>query len=58
MRTPEEYRNYAEECRMIAATMTNATMRAQMLAMAEQWDALAGERAKTLMMKSKLVKKR
>ncbi|HEX5279445.1 MAG TPA: hypothetical protein VFW28_05165 [Micropepsaceae bacterium] len=54
MKEPEEYRNYAEECRMIASGMRDAAIRAQMLAMAEQWDSLADEREKVIAIRAKL----
>lgn len=43
-----EYRQHAEECRALAAKMTNREEREQLLAMAATWDRLAEERVQTL----------
>jgi hypothetical protein len=44
----EEFRKHAEECRVMASRMRNAVQREQFLALAKQWDDLAGEREKLL----------
>jgi hypothetical protein len=44
----EEYRQHARECRDLAAQMPSAEQREQLLAMAEHWERLAQERARTI----------
>jgi len=43
-----EYRHHAAECRTLAGDMPIGAQRDQLLAMAEIWDRLAGERSVTL----------
>jgi hypothetical protein len=45
MKKASEYREHAEECRRLATTM-DGEQRDQLLQMAENWDLLAGERAR------------
>ena len=45
MKKASEYRQHAEECRVLAATMELGDQREQLLAMARHWDALARDRA-------------
>jgi hypothetical protein len=44
MKKASEYRVHAEECRALAAGMQVDEQRDQLLAMAEQWEALARDR--------------
>jgi hypothetical protein len=44
MRKASEYRQHAEECRSLAASMPSDAHRDQLLEMAEQWEKLAEER--------------
>jgi hypothetical protein len=48
VKTVEEYRKQAEECRALARQMRSDASRAQLLEMAEIWDRLANERAAAL----------
>ena len=43
MKTAAEYRQYAQECRQLAAKMDSAKQRAELLKMAEHWERLALE---------------
>lgn len=47
MKKASEYRQHAEECRALAASMTGE-QRSQMLHMAGMWDRLAAERSESL----------
>jgi hypothetical protein len=44
MKKASEYRLHADECRALAGGMQNDEQRAQLLAMAEQWEVLARDR--------------
>jgi hypothetical protein len=44
MKKASEYRLHAEECRALAAGMQIDEQREQLLAMADQWEALANDR--------------
>jgi hypothetical protein len=44
MKTAQEYRRYAEECRALAKQMTDIMQRDQLLMMADTWDRLAEQR--------------
>lgn len=44
MKKASEYRQHAQECRDLAATMESEAQREQLLVMAEHWDKLARER--------------
>jgi hypothetical protein len=48
MKLASEHRAQAEACRVVARTARNATSRAQLLRLAEQWDNLAAERERSL----------
>lgn len=45
MKKASEYRQHAAECRSLASQMDVAEQREQLLAMAEQWDKMALDRA-------------
>jgi hypothetical protein len=47
MKKASEYLKHAEECRALARRMENGEQRDQLLKMAETWDQLAQQRAKT-----------
>jgi hypothetical protein len=47
MRTPREYRNYAEQCRALARSAATPEQRALLRRMAATWDDLANEREVT-----------
>ena len=44
MKKASEYRQHAEECRVLAAGMESAEHREQLLQMAEHWERLAQDR--------------
>jgi hypothetical protein len=44
MKTAQEYRRYAEECRALSKQMTDIMQRDQLLMMADTWDQLAEQR--------------
>lgn len=44
MKKASEYRQHAQECRALAASMASDEQRALMLRMAEHWDKLAEDR--------------
>jgi uncharacterized protein YjiS (DUF1127 family) len=44
MRTVAEYRKYAEDCRQLAAKLTNPDDKRAILLMATAWDKVANER--------------
>ena len=44
MRTVAEYRKYANDCRQLAAKLTNADDKRAILLMATAWDKVANER--------------
>ena len=44
MKTAAEYRQHAEECRILARQMPDGPQRQQLLEMARTWDQLADER--------------
>lgn len=44
MRTVQEYREYAEGCRMLAEKLTDPNDKRAVLMMAEAWDRVANER--------------
>lgn len=44
MRTAEEYRDHAAECRQLAARMETGEQRALLLKMAADWEEMAGFR--------------
>jgi hypothetical protein len=48
MRKLPEYKEHAEECRKMAATMKNAEQKKKLENMAETWEMLAAEREKQL----------
>ena len=47
MKKVEDYRAHAEECRQLAAS-GDVNTKQQLLAMAETWDSLAGDREKQI----------
>ena len=49
MKTVSEYRKYAEECRKLAATMTNPKDRTTVETMAAAWDKVADGREAALL---------
>jgi hypothetical protein len=48
MKTVQEYRRHAEECRALTKQMTTGDQRDQLLKLAETWDALANQREQSL----------
>lgn len=46
MKKASEYRQHAEECRVLAKSMPTGNDREQLLEMAKTWDTLATERSK------------
>jgi hypothetical protein len=48
MKTAEEYREHAQECRRLAKHALTRQEREQLVTMAETWETLAIERARTL----------
>jgi hypothetical protein len=48
MKTVQEYREYAQECRKLAKAVTESVVREQLLRMAETWERLAEDREATL----------
>jgi hypothetical protein len=54
MRTVEEYRRFAEDCRKLAAELTDPKDKYGMELMAAAWDRVANERKATLKEKSPL----
>lgn len=49
MKKVSEYAEHAGECRALAAQMVSGEHRDQLLAMAEQWDRMASDRAALVM---------
>ena len=47
MKKASEYRQYAADCRTLAAKMDTDEERQQLLRMADQWEQLAEDRART-----------
>jgi len=48
MKTVEEYRKHAEECRVLAKQVPEGEQRNQLLEMARTWDNLAADRERLL----------
>ncbi len=48
MKKVSEYRQHANECRALAANMSNHEQRDQLLKMADTWDRLAEERERSM----------
>jgi hypothetical protein len=48
MKKASEYRQHAEECRKLAATMQSNDQREQLLQMAADWETLADDRAQLI----------
>ncbi|MCR5877485.1 hypothetical protein [Phenylobacterium sp. J367] len=48
MKKASEYRVHAAECRALAAGMPGGAQRDQLMAMAENWDAMASERVRLI----------
>jgi hypothetical protein len=48
MKTASEYREHAQECRMLANQMPAGEQREQLLEMARTWDSLADTREETV----------
>jgi len=44
MKTVEEYRQHAKECRRLAKLVWESVVREQLIRMAEMWDGLAADR--------------
>lgn len=54
MNQVKDYRDNAEECRAVAASMRNGVLRAHVLDLARQWDELAEDREKIAALRASL----
>lgn len=54
MNQVKDYRDNAEECRAVAASMRNGVLRAHVLDLARQWEELAEDREKIAALRASL----